>query len=51
MGDRLALNTVEILYASYLNRIRRLVNFYWNQNLDNLPASVIPGLTVRRGFF
>ncbi len=38
-GDRLALNTREILFAGYLNRIRRLVNFYWSQNLQNLPPS------------
>lgn len=40
VGDRLALNTVEIKYADYVLRIRRLVNFYWKQNLDNLPRSV-----------
>lgn len=40
VGDQTALNTREFLYASYLNRIRRLVNFYWQQNLDNLPSSV-----------
>lgn len=39
-GDATQLNTHEFLYTAYLNRIRRLVNFYWNQNLDNLPASV-----------
>jgi TonB family protein len=39
IGDRLALNTKEYLYAGYLKRIRRLVNFYWTQNLDNLPSS------------
>ena len=39
VADRLALNTQKIQFASYLNRIRRLVNFYWNQNLQNLPAS------------
>lgn len=39
-GDATQLNTNEFLYTAYLNRIRRLVNFYWNQNLDNLPASV-----------
>jgi len=40
LGERLALNTLEIKYADYLLRIRRLVNFYWKQNLDNLPRSV-----------
>jgi len=39
MSDRLALNTREIQFAGYLNRIRRLVNFYWSQNLQNLPPS------------
>jgi len=36
-GEAVALNAKEYLYAGYLNRIRRLVNFYWEQNLDNLP--------------
>ncbi len=36
-GDAVALNAKEYLYAGYLNRIRRLVNFYWEQNLDNIP--------------
>ena len=39
IADRLALNAQKIQFAGYLNRIRRLVNFYWNQNLANLPAS------------
>lgn len=39
-GAEVALNTKEFMYASYLLRIRRLVNFYWDQNLDNLPSSV-----------
>jgi TonB family protein len=34
-GVQVALNTKEYLYASYIDRIRRLVNFYWDQNLDN----------------
>ncbi len=40
LGDQLALNAKEYLYANYLLRIRRLVNFYWKQNIDNLPASI-----------
>lgn len=40
-GDQLALNAREYLYAAYLQRIRRLVNFYWNQNLENLPSSTV----------
>ncbi len=39
-GDATQLNTKEYLYAGYLQRIRRLVNFYWQQNIDNLPSSV-----------
>jgi hypothetical protein len=39
-GTSTALNSKEFKYASYLLRIRRLVNFYWNQNLENLPSSV-----------
>ena len=38
LGDGVYLNTKEFLYAAYINQIRRLVNFYWQQNLDNLPA-------------
>ncbi len=40
VGPQLSLNTIEMLGAQYLNRIRRQVNFYWDQNLQNLPASV-----------
>jgi outer membrane biosynthesis protein TonB len=40
IGQRLSLNTKQILGASYYNRIRRLVNFYWSQNIDNLPRSL-----------
>ena len=39
-GDAVRLNTRELVGATYINRIRRLVNFYWDQNLDNLPSSV-----------
>ena len=41
IGDRTQLSTRELIGAGYINRIRRLVNFYWKQNLDNLPRSVI----------
>ncbi|MCB9759026.1 MAG: TonB C-terminal domain-containing protein [Alphaproteobacteria bacterium] len=41
LGDRVNLNTKEFLYASYINQIRRLVNFYWQQNLDNLSGRVV----------
>ncbi len=41
LGDRVALNTREYQYAGYLDRIRRAVNFYWEQNLDNLGSNVI----------
>jgi hypothetical protein len=40
-GERTALDTKEYLFASYLNLIRRAVNFYWEQNLDNLPRSTV----------
>ncbi len=39
-GDAVRLNTRELIGATYINRIRRLVNFYWDQNLNNLPSSV-----------
>jgi hypothetical protein len=39
-GDFVALNTREFYGAEYMNRIRRAVNFYWKQNLDNLSSSV-----------
>ena len=39
-ADQVNLNLREYQFAGYLNRIRRLVNFYWEQNLDNLPRSV-----------
>ena len=39
VGDRTLLNTNEYLYAAYMQQIRRLVNFYWQQNLDNLPRT------------
>lgn len=41
VSDRLSLNTKEFKYADYIKRIRRQVNFYWYQNLDNLPSSVV----------
>lgn len=40
VGEQVSLNTIEMIGAQYLNRIRRQVNFYWDQNLQNLPASV-----------
>lgn len=40
VGDEVSLNTIEMIGAQYLNRIRRQVNYYWDQNLQNLPASV-----------
>jgi outer membrane biosynthesis protein TonB len=41
LGDGVALNTREYLYAGYYERIRTLVNFYWNENIDNLPTGVV----------
>jgi len=40
VGDRMSLNTREVVYAAYINRIKRVVSFYWNQNLDNLPRTI-----------
>jgi outer membrane biosynthesis protein TonB len=40
LGDRVGLNTTSYPYAGYLERIRRQVNYWWEQNLDNLPSSV-----------
>ncbi|MED5369926.1 MAG: TonB family protein [Myxococcota bacterium] len=39
-GEATYLNTKEFLYASYINQIRRMVAFYWDQNLDNLPTGL-----------
>lgn len=39
IGHSTLLNTNEYLYAAYMQQIRRLVNFYWQQNLDNLPRT------------
>lgn len=39
-GDTVALNTRAFIGADYINRVRRAVNFYWKQNLDNLSSSV-----------
>ena len=40
IGQSVNLNTKEFLYANYINQIRRLVVFYWRQQLDNLPRSL-----------
>lgn len=39
-GAVVSLNTREMIGAEYIKRIRRQVNFYWKQNLDNLSPSV-----------
>jgi hypothetical protein len=38
-GDVLALNTRAFIGAAYINRIKRMVNVYWSQQLDNLPGN------------
>ena len=38
-GALVALNTREFIGSAYINRIKRQVNLYWKQNLDNLPSS------------
>lgn len=45
LGAAVALNTREFVGAEYMNRIRRAVNFYWKQNLDNLSSSARVRLT------
>ena len=40
IGAAVNLNAKEFLFRDYYNRVRRLVNFYWNQNLDNMSRSV-----------
>lgn len=40
VGPGVNLNAKEIQFAGYINRIKRMVSFYWNQNLDNLPDAV-----------
>lgn len=41
-GDKQSVNAQEYKYASYMNQIRRLVNFYWQQNLNNLNLNIPP---------
>lgn len=40
VGEAVDLNTTKYPYAGYIDRIRRQVNYWWQQNLDNLPSSV-----------
>lgn len=40
IGNVVDLNTIKYPYAGYMDRIRRQVNYWWQQNLDNLPSSV-----------
>ena len=44
-SDRLSLNANKIRFANYLNRIRRLVNFYWSQQLHSAPGAARGQLT------
>ena len=44
-ADQLSLNANKIRFANYLNRIRRLVNFYWSQQLHNDPGPARVQLT------
>jgi TonB family protein len=39
-GEATLLSTKEFAYAAYINIIRRLVNFYWHQALDNVPGTI-----------
>lgn len=40
VGPGVNLNAIEVKFAPYINLIKRMVNFYWSQNLDNLPDAV-----------
>lgn len=40
IGKYIDLNTARHPYAGYIQRILRQVNFWWEQNVDSLPASV-----------
>jgi len=39
-GELVSLNTKEYLYHEYIRRIRQIVGYYWDQNLDNSLRSV-----------
>jgi TonB family protein len=39
-GAETNVNSIAYPYAAYINRLRRLVQFYWVQNLHNLPSGV-----------
>ena len=39
VGDAMNLNSTKYPYAGYMDRIKRQVNFWWEQNLNNLPSS------------
>ena len=39
-GDRVALDAKEYLYHEYISRIRQIVGYYWDQNVDNTVRSV-----------
>ena len=45
IGDVVDLNTLRYPFAGYMERVRRQVNYWWQQNLDNLPSSVRLGRT------
>ncbi|MEN0067121.1 MAG: energy transducer TonB [Myxococcota bacterium] len=40
IGDRVALNARRYPYEAYMRRIRRQVNFWWEQRLNNLPSGL-----------
>lgn len=45
VGDVVDLNTLRYPFAGYMERVRRQVNYWWQQNLDNVPSSVRLGLS------
>jgi outer membrane biosynthesis protein TonB len=40
IGEAVNLSSMRYPYAGYMERIRRQVNYWWTQNIDNLPSSV-----------
>lgn len=40
LGDEVALNAKPLVFAAYLNRIRRLVSHHWRENINDIPPAV-----------
>lgn len=48
LGDRVALNAREMIGADYLNRVRRMVNHYWVDQIEHLPPGTPLGKDAYR---